>query len=156
MTPIRRARPDERDAILAIWLRSVRATHAFLSEDDIAFFEPLVRDGLASDELDVWVLCRDTDAPIGFLGMSGKRIEALFLDPDHRRQGGGRRLVDHARRLSAELSLDVNEENPEARRFYEACGFVVEGRSEVDGTGRPFPLLHMRLAHPADPSPGRP
>ena len=31
-------------------------------------------------------------------------------------------------------------------RFSVACGFVVEGRSELDSTGRPFPLLHMRLA----------
>ena len=45
-----------------------------------------------------------------------------------------------------DLTVDVNEQNPAACRFYEACGFVVEGRSELDSTGRPFPLLQMRLA----------
>jgi hypothetical protein len=40
--------------------------------------------------------------------------------------------------------LDVNEQNPEATRFYEAMGFVVVDRSELDTQGQPFPLLHMR------------
>ncbi|HKB39870.1 MAG TPA: hypothetical protein VKD72_25770, partial [Gemmataceae bacterium] len=47
-----------------------------------------------------------------------------------------------------ELTVDVNEQNAAARGFYEACGFVVEGRSELDDQGRPYPLLHMRLAAP--------
>ena len=42
-------------------------------------------------------------------------------------------------------TLDVNEQNPLAAGFYERAGFVVVGRSPVDGAGRPFPLLHMRL-----------
>ena len=53
-------------------------------------------------------------------------------------------LLGHARRLKGALTVDVNEQNPEAVRFYEACGFAVVGRSEVDSDGRPFPLLHMR------------
>lgn len=142
---IRAAHPADRDTLLDIWLRSVRATHTFLSEDDIQFFLPLVREALGSDQLEVWVLCSDEDAAMGWLGMSGSRIEALFLAPEYRGMGGGRLLVQHAERLGrGELTLDVNEQNPAARRFYEACGFVVEGRSEVDSTGRPFPLLHMR------------
>jgi putative acetyltransferase len=143
---VRRAEAEERDALVDIWLRSVRATHAFLSESDIQFYLPLVRGALSAGDLDIWVLASELDQPIGFLGMDRDRIEALFLDPEHRRRGGGRRLVQHARSLSAELRLDVNEQNVDARRFYEACGFIVEGRSEHDGTGRPFPLLHMRAA----------
>lgn len=142
---IRPAVPDDRDVLLNIWLASVRATHTFLTEEDIQRFLPLVRDALASGELELWVLCSAEGAAIGWLGMGGNRIEALFLAPEHRRRGGGKRLVEHARTMHDELALDVNEQNPEARRFYEACGFVVEGRSETDGTGKPFPLLHMRL-----------
>ena len=47
--------------------------------------------------------------------------------------------------------MDVNGQNAAARGFYEACGFVVEGRSELDDQGRPYPLLHMRLAAPNKP-----
>jgi len=42
--------------------------------------------------------------------------------------------------------MAVNPENiPQtARGFYEALGFVVVGRSPLDETGRPRPLLHLR------------
>jgi putative acetyltransferase len=141
---IRRAIPTDRDTLIDIWLRSVRATHTFLSEKDIQFFLPLVRDYLASAGPEFWVLCSDSGAPMGFLGMSGSKMDALFLAPEFHRRGGGRRLVQFAQALKGELTVDVNEQNPTACRFYEACGFVVEGRSELDDTGRPFPLLHMR------------
>lgn len=145
---IRKALPADRDVLVHIWLRSVRATHAFLSEQDIQALLPLVRD-VALAEMEVWVLCSAFGSPMGFLGMLGCKMEALFLAPEFQRQGGGRLLVGHARTLAragkGELTVDVNEQNPAALRFYEACGFVVEGRSELDAAGRPFPLLHLRL-----------
>jgi putative acetyltransferase len=143
---IRQAIPTDRDALLDVWLRSVRATHTFLSEEDIQGLLPLVRDYLASPEAELWMLCSDAGAVMGFMGMSGSKMEALFLAPEFHRLGGGRRLVRHAQELRGELTVDVNEQNPAACRFYEACGFVVEGRAELDSSGRPFPLLHMRLA----------
>jgi putative acetyltransferase len=140
---IRLAKPDDRERLIDIWLRSVRATHKFLTKGDIEHLHNLVRNG-ALDELELWVLSTDADEPIGFMGLSGAKVEALFLAPEIHRRGEGRRLLQHARALKGELSVDVNEQNPAAVRFYEACGFVVEGRSETDGLGLPFPLLHMR------------
>ncbi len=140
---IREAHSDDRDNLLDIWLRSVRATHTFLTEEDIQSLLPVVRDA-ALVELELWVLCSDAGVPIGFLGLSGAKVEALFLAPEHRGLGGGRMLLDHARRLKGPLMVDVNEQNPEAVRFYEACGFAFVGRSELDGQGRPLPLLHLR------------
>jgi putative acetyltransferase len=152
---IRRALPADRDVLVDIWLRSVRATHTFLSEVDIQSFLPLVRDYLGSADSELWVLCSDSQTPLGFMEMSGNKMEALFLAPECQRRGGGRQMVRHAQALKGELTVDVNEQNPAACRFYEACGFVVEGRSELDSTGRPFPLLHMRLAAPNPlPRPG--
>jgi putative acetyltransferase len=149
---IRRAAPADLDVLPDIWLRSVRATHDFLSEQDIQSLLPLVRDYLAASASGLWVLCADGGAVMGFMGMAGNKIEALFLGPEHHRRGGGRRLVRHAQELCGELTVDVNEQNPAAVRFYEACGFVVEGRSERDDMGRPFPLLHLRL-RATDPPP---
>jgi putative acetyltransferase len=143
---IRRATPADRDAMVDIWLRSVRATHAFLTEEDVASLLPPTREYLASCEPEFWILCSDAGAPVGFMAMAGSNMDALFLAPEFHRRGGGRRLVEHAQRLKGELTVDVNEQNEAARHFYEACGFVVEGRSSVDDAGRPFPLLHMRLA----------
>src|SRR5262249_2758844 len=68
---IRRALPTDRDVLADIWLRSVRATHAFLTEADIQALLPLVRDYLASPETELWVLCTDAEVPMGFMGLSG-------------------------------------------------------------------------------------
>ena len=145
-TQVSRARPADQPVLFDIWLRSVRATHTFLSEADIAFLEPKVRDYLASDASELFVVCAEEGVVAGFMGLGGNEIEALFLAPEHVRRGFGSLLVAEARSLrhGAELTLDVNEQNTGARRFYEACGFVVTGRSEVDDEGLPFPLLHMR------------
>jgi putative acetyltransferase len=145
--------PTDLEMLVDIWLRSARATHIFMSEDDMQSFLQLVRAYLASSEPEFWVLCSDSGAIVGFMGMCGNKMEALFLAPEVHRRGGGRRLVRHAQELHGELTADVNEQNSGACRFYEACGFVVEGRSELDSSGRPFPLLHMRLPAPNQPLP---
>ncbi|HLO35389.1 MAG TPA: acetyltransferase, partial [Candidatus Deferrimicrobium sp.] len=141
---IREARPVDRAVLPDIWLRSVRATHTFLTEDEIQALLPFVREELSGDELELWVLADDGDSAVGFMGLADAKVEALFLDPDQRRRGGGRALIDHAQRLRGTLSVDVNEQNPEAIRFYEAVGFETVSRSPVDDAGRPYPVLRMR------------
>ena len=139
---IRRARPADLEPLVALWERSVRATHDFLTEADIVSLRPLVGHAL---------LVEPGDVPIGFMGLAGDEISALFLEPAKRGHGGGRQLVGHAQaQRNGELIVDVNEQNLGARGFYEALGFVVVGRSPVDDDGRPFPLLHLRRARPPD------
>jgi putative acetyltransferase len=41
---IEKASVDDFDEITTVWEASVRATHHFLSEGDILFFRPLIRD----------------------------------------------------------------------------------------------------------------
>ncbi|ALN85182.1 acetyltransferase family protein [Lysobacter capsici] len=138
-----RVRADN-PVLLDLWHRSVRATHDFLNEDDIAQLLPQVRD-LYLDAVDVWVY-EDTDGRLlGFIGLSGAQVEMLFLDPRWRGQGIGTRLLDHARELRGALTVDVNEQNPRAHGFYRRYGFADVGRSPTDGQGRPFPLIHMAL-----------
>lgn len=147
---IRLANSGDRDLLFDIWHRSVRATHGFVSEEDVQSFIPMVRAYLASSEPVFWVVCSDADAIIGFMGMSGSKIDSLFLAPEHQHRGSGRMLVQHARAIHGELTVDVNEQNGAACGFYEACGFVVEGRSELDDNGRPYPLLKMRWPAPKE------
>src|ERR1700724_2707528 len=77
---IREAVPSGRDTLLDIWLRSVRATHTFLTEEDIQALLPEVRDALG--KLELWILCSQDSRPIGFLGLSGPKVEALFMAPE--------------------------------------------------------------------------
>lgn len=121
----------------------MRATHGFLTEQDIQALIPIVRDQ-ALPSLEVWVAADAADQPIGFMGLDGHKLEALFIAPHHFRQGVGQRLLAHARRLKGPLRVDVNEQNPQAVAFYLANGFEPAGRSATDGQGQPFPLLHLR------------
>jgi predicted RNase H-like HicB family nuclease len=43
---------------------------------------PEVRDYLASSAPEYWFLCDDSGAIIGFIGMSGSKMESLFLGPE--------------------------------------------------------------------------
>jgi GNAT superfamily N-acetyltransferase len=144
---VRLARAGDRERMLSVWERSVRATHHFLAERDIIALRPLVAIELASTDIGWWVVGPADAAPIGFLGFARATIEALFIDPDCHRQGAGGLLVAHAQRMGGSaLAVDVNEQNADARQFYEALGFAVVGRSRTDAGGRPFPILHMRRA----------
>jgi putative acetyltransferase len=147
---VRQARAAERPALLTLWERSVRATHHFLKEDDIVALRPEVARILAVPAIDWWVLAADDDTAVGFLGFANDAIAALFIDPDHTGAGGGRQLIAQAQSLAGgrSLTVEVNEQQPEAVGFYQAQGFVTFDRTLTDSAGRPFPLLRMRRPAP--------
>ncbi len=128
-----------------IWEASVRATHDFLPDSYVTLLKNLV----LTRYLDaVMLICtKDHRQRItGFAGVAAGKVEMLFIDPQHRGQGLGRQLLLYAiEHMNAE-ELDVNEQNPQALGFYFKQGFEVVGRTEHDGLGQPYPLLHMRLA----------
>lgn len=144
MISIRPARPSDRDTLFAIWLRAVRATHLFLSEADINFYSGLVRTEYLPHAI-LWVAADDADQPLGFMGMTEDKIDALFVAPEQHGKGVGRTFVEYARRMSPNLSVDVNEQNEGARSFYRRMGFREVGRSEWDDHGRAFPIVHLIL-----------
>lgn len=140
---LRPARADDHDALFAIWLAAVRATHAFLAPEDIEVYAAMVRqDYLPAALLTVAAV---DGRPAGFLGRAGSHVEALFVAPAYHGHGIGRRLIlDAAAQAGgAALTVDVNEQNSGGVTFYHRLGFTVTGRTAVDPTGRPYPLLHM-------------
>ena len=80
----------------------------------------------------------------GFIGLSCRKIEMLFIDADSIGKGYGSMLIDYAKQQGAYL-VDVNEQNETAMNFYIAKGFKIISRDEKDEAGRPFPILHMTL-----------
>lgn len=135
--------PFHREQLLMVWERSVRATHQFLDEDDFEKIKLLVQ-GIDFTQLEVFCLMGRTKV-YGFLGVAERKLEMLFLDPDLFGNGYGKQMLDFAiYRLRCE-TVDVNEQNESARRFYEKAGFVVIGRSETDGEGMPYPILNMQF-----------
>lgn len=138
---------ERTDALVAvltdIWEASVRATHTFLTEADIAALREYVPDALRTVE-HLTVLLDKRDQPTGFCGVEGQRLEMLFLHPDMIGKGAGRQLVQHAFDEYQVNAVCVNEQNPNASAFYRRMGFVLDHRTELDEQGRPFPLLYLK------------
>ncbi|WP_028586426.1 GNAT family N-acetyltransferase [Desulfocurvus vexinensis] len=148
---LRPARPGDLDALHALWLDAVSATHGFLSGEDVEFYSRLVREEYLPAGGQV-VAHGPGGVVLGFMGLTREDglcgIDSLFVAPAYHRQGVGRALAEYALRGSRLVRVDVNEQNPGARRFYAALGFVERGRSECDFCGRPYPLLHLEYMAP--------
>lgn len=144
MSSIRPARAADGARLLDIWCKAVDATHDFLTPADRTAIEQEVAAFLPQSP--AWLATDTDDHAIGFMLIDGTHMEALFIDPAWHGQGIGRRLVDHALSLHPTLTTDVNEQNDRAIAFYEALRFARTGRSEQDGQGRPYPLIHLRYA----------
>lgn len=135
--------PIDFPRVAAVWEASVRATHHFVSEADIQFFRPLVESGIP--QIRQLACVRDEQGQVaGFIAVVDQKVEMLFIHPAARGQGAGKRLLQHAISQFGATILDVNEQNEQAVGFYLHMGFAVFGRSELDGTGKPYPLLHLR------------
>lgn len=139
--------PDERFAVLAEWMSlweaSVRSTHGFLTQGDIVALRPVVRSALTTVP-ELWGMRDRSGRWVAFMGMAEEGLEMLFVHPAAQGMGLGRQLVLKAVGERGVRFVDVNEQNPAALGFYERMGFTVVGRSETDGQGNPFPLLHMQ------------
>ena len=134
--------PELIAGLLGIWEASVRASHHFLTEDDIRSLCPHAEEAIRQIET-LWVVEYD-DVRIGFMGIQSDKIEMLFLHPDYFRKGIGRTLIQKAVSEAGADYVDVNEQNPAAVKFYEKMGFRTFRRDSTDDQGNPFPILRMK------------
>lgn len=130
--------------LLQVWEKSVRATHLFLSEDEIKSIGEYVP--LALQSVSHLITANDENGrPAAFMGVDGEMLEMLFIAPEERRKGLGKRLLCYGIEKYGVKNLTVNEQNPRAKGFYEHMGFEVYMRTDHDEQGNPWPLLYMRL-----------
>ena len=79
------------------------------------------------------VIVAEVDGEIaGFAAVVGGDLDGLFVEPDLWGSGIGRALADAAAHEARKRGLALTVvANPRARRFYEHCGFTVEGEVET-------------------------
>lgn len=132
------------EEILDTWESSVRATHDFLSEEEIILIKPQVIEG--AKYVSKLLCVRDKKDMIkAFMGIHDFKIEMLFVSNESRGNGIGKRLVEYAIEVLNANYVDVNEQNTQALGFYKHMDFKVFKKSEFDEQGNPFPILHMKL-----------
>lgn len=135
--------PELIDALRNVWERSVRATHTFLTDDEIVRIGNYVPDAFRS--VPILVIAENDSVPAGFMGIDGNMLEMLFIDPDSRGKGTGRKLLERGISEYGVKRTTVNEQNPQAVGFYRHMGFIETDRSDTDSDGRPYPILTMEL-----------
>jgi GNAT superfamily N-acetyltransferase len=147
---IRRARPDEAEALTALATRS--KAHWGYDADFMARIAEAMAvsaDDVRTDE--VWVLEDVNGRFIGFhrvIAGDPAEIEDLWVEPAAMGQGHGRRLFEHAREIAAAIGASAVEldADPNARGFYERMGMVHVGDTPSNLVpGRTLPRMRLEL-----------
>ena len=88
----------------------------------------------------------DADVMMGFIALTDRHIDQLYVDPSYQRRGVGSSLLDRALgNASGQATLHVFEANGSARAFYEKHGFRQQDRWMNTEEGA-IDLLYVREA----------
>lgn len=132
------------EQLIEVWESSVKATHLFLSEKEIEKIKEQVPQALKKIG-HLIIIVNEINNPVAFMGIENYKLEMLFVSAVQRGKGLGTKLIQYGIREYSINELTVNEQNPEAKGFYEHNGFQVYKRTETDEQGNPYPLLYMKL-----------
>ena len=102
------------NCLLEVWEGSVKATHLFLSDREIKNIKEYVPQALKNVEH--LVIAEDeAGCPKAFMGIEDGSLEMLFVAPEERGKGLGKRLLRYGIENYAVERLAVNEQNPQAK-----------------------------------------
>lgn len=155
---IRRALVADAETVGRIHVESWKVAYRGIMPDDViartdlAYRTALWKERIADQEWPVFLI-EEQGKCVAFCQMVPTKdsddnpqrvghITSLHVLPELRGRGFGRVLMDHVlgefrRRRFSEVTLWVLEQNRDARRFYETCGF------RVDGGMRPYPKTNV-------------
>ena len=133
---VRSARAEDVPALAGIAERSYRAAFAHILEQQVLASRSEA--AFAERFATCWqrmLIAVAGEKPVGFLLMTDRHIDMLFMDPGAGGKGGGTLLLGKAEALGAR-SLECFRDNHEARRFYERHGWRVTREYEREFAGR--------------------
>ena len=139
---IRKVKATDYPRLMEIWESAVSSTHDFLKEEDFLYYK---------EQLPVYFQhvtlfgFEQEGILIGFMGIAEGNLVMLFIDNKYRGAGIGKKLITYAIDNLQVTKVDVNEQNVQAVGFYEYMGFNIYKRSNLDGEGKEYPILHMQL-----------
>ena len=136
--------PSLTEQLIAVWEKSVKATHLFLSENEVEEIKEYIPQAL-NGVVHLIIAENESGSPAAFMGIEEQKLEMLFIAPEERGKGLGRKLLQYGMENYSVSELAVNERNPLAKGFYEHMGFHVYKRTDHDEQGNPYPLLYMKL-----------
>ncbi len=128
--------------MIEIWTSAVEHTHDFLKREDFEYYQEQLP--FYFEQVNLWGYEQE-GLLVGFIGVAEESLEMLFIHNDYRGKGIGKILTRYGMDSLKVSKVDVNEQNAQAVGFYTHLGFGTTGRSEYDGQGKAYPILHMSL-----------
>ena len=131
---IRAGTPADAEAVARVQIASWQAAYKHLFRPEQLAGIPL------AERTGLWrrfppIVAEISDVVVGFVAVGNDELQAIYVHPDHWGMGIGRALMrageDRLRELgSSSVFLWVFEDNPQARRFYEAAGWSTDGKTK--------------------------
>jgi putative acetyltransferase len=139
---LRAIEPADVDGVADLWVAAWKTTGLPIDFDARrAWLVGRLRE-LAREGATILVGLDAEGRPAGLVTVDSRgAVDQIFVAPSERGGDLARALIDEAKRRSPDVvDLEVNLDNPRARRFYEREGFVGVGASALSG----LPTLHLR------------
>ena len=127
--------PDLIKGLLEVWENSVRATHLFLSDSEIQSIKKYVPQAL-NEVLHLLIAEDESGRAVAFMGVEAGSLEMLFIAPEERGKGLGKRLIQYGIKNYSVEKLTVNEQNPQAGQSIPAFVYEASGDAVKRITGR--------------------
>lgn len=102
------------EQLTTVWEASVRATHLFLSNDEILAIKEYVPEALTAVP-HLIIAEDDPQQPIAFMGIDEQTVEMLFIAPVMRGHGLGKQLIQYGIDTYEINHVAVNEQNRKLR-----------------------------------------
>ena len=138
---IRSLQKADINRVADIWLDTNLKAHSFISAQYWESNYELVKEMLSQAEVYVY---EDGQKIQGFIGLSDKYIEGIFVSEKMQSQGIGRLLLNYAKTKRNELRLNVYRKNTRAIAFYQREGFKILCSGIDEATGEKDHVMEWR------------
>ena len=129
---IRSLQKADINRVADIWLDTNLKAHSFISAQYWKSNYELVKEMLSQAEVYVY---EDGQKIQGFIGLSDKYIEGIFVSEKMQSQGIGKLLLNYIKDRKDVLRLNVYQKNIRAIHFYQREGFEIQCEGLDEATG---------------------
>ena len=129
---IRSLQKADINRVADIWLDTNLKAHSFISAQYGESNYELVKEMLSQAEVYVY---EDGQKIQGFIGLSDKYIEGIFVSEKMQSQGIGKLLLNYIKDRKDVLHLNVYQKNIRAIHFYQREGFEIQCEGLDEATG---------------------
>lgn len=127
MIQIREMESRDVQLLADIWLKTSLIAHNFIPKDYWINSKSLMIEKYLPNS-EVYVAEKENDI-FGFIALSENYIASIFVDIEQQGKGIGSLLLNYAKNLRNELTLNVYQKNEKSVNFYKSKNFIILSES---------------------------